>query len=340
MKKIKCLITTIFLFTIFANAQVVESPSPIKWYTIEQAQQMYKKEKRPIIMDVYTGWCGWCKVMMKNTFANQEIANYIQNNFYPVRFDAETSDTIKYNDSTYTRGKYGKTHDLAVRLLVGQMSYPTIVYFDREGKPSPVPGYMEPKKIMPLLAFFAEDVYKNTPFDEFEKFFNLTFVPADSKLNRDSLTKAKIKWLTFEEASRLQKEKPKKMFVNIYVDPIISSRIMDSIVYRNPGLAKYINTNYYPVRLNAISQDTINFMGSKFINQGKGPFSIHQLAGAFLQKEIKFPSLFWLDEKAQLINKMSGFYGTDFLNVVFHYFGDDAFKSKPWEDYYKTFKSN
>ena len=49
-----------------------------------------------MFIDVYTDWCGWCKHMMKTTFANKGIANYINTQYIPVRFDAETLDTITF----------------------------------------------------------------------------------------------------------------------------------------------------------------------------------------------------------------------------------------------------
>ena len=37
------------------------SQQKIKWYTIEEAEKLNKKDPRPIFIDTYTDWCGWCK---------------------------------------------------------------------------------------------------------------------------------------------------------------------------------------------------------------------------------------------------------------------------------------
>jgi thiol:disulfide interchange protein len=37
----------------------------IKWMTWDQAQVQMKKQPKKVWVDVYTDWCGWCKVMDK-----------------------------------------------------------------------------------------------------------------------------------------------------------------------------------------------------------------------------------------------------------------------------------
>jgi uncharacterized protein YyaL (SSP411 family) len=46
----------------------------VNWVTFEQAVELSKKDKRKVFIDVYTDWCGWCKVMDKNTFSDPKVA--------------------------------------------------------------------------------------------------------------------------------------------------------------------------------------------------------------------------------------------------------------------------
>ena len=45
-----------------------DAATTVNWLTFEEAVERSKTEKRKIFIDVYTDWCGWCKVMDKNTF--------------------------------------------------------------------------------------------------------------------------------------------------------------------------------------------------------------------------------------------------------------------------------
>ena len=53
-------------------------------------------------MDIYTDWCGPCKLMDKNTFQNQEVAKFVNNNFYAVKFNAEGPNKIKLKGREFT----------------------------------------------------------------------------------------------------------------------------------------------------------------------------------------------------------------------------------------------
>src|SRR5882757_10471977 len=70
--------------------------SPVKWMTFQEAVEKSKTEKRKIFIDVYTDWCGWCKVMDKNTFPDLQIAKLLNEKFYPVKLDAEQTADINF----------------------------------------------------------------------------------------------------------------------------------------------------------------------------------------------------------------------------------------------------
>jgi thioredoxin-related protein len=159
----------------------------INWLTWEEAQIKNKQEPRKFIVDVYTQWCGWCKKMDKETFDQAGIANYVNKNYYAVKFDAETKTDILFNDKVYKYIKSGAGgyHELAAELTFGKLSYPTIVFLDEKlNVLQPLPGYKDVKALDMILRFFAEDYYKTTPWKKYEEMYIQQTpkpVPAKSK---------------------------------------------------------------------------------------------------------------------------------------------------------------
>src|SRR3982751_2067581 len=72
----------------------------LKWMTLEEVAAGLKGQKRPILIDLYTDWCGWCKVMDKKTYTNPKVIAYLQEHFYPVKLNAETKETLSWNEKT------------------------------------------------------------------------------------------------------------------------------------------------------------------------------------------------------------------------------------------------
>ena len=79
----------LFLLIGFSLCNTSYTQTTVKWMSLEEAVEKSKTEKRKIFIDIYTDWCGWCKVMDRETFQNPCIANYLNRNYYPVKFNAE-----------------------------------------------------------------------------------------------------------------------------------------------------------------------------------------------------------------------------------------------------------
>jgi thioredoxin-related protein len=172
MYKFMLLAISAFILT-FSNAErPVERAEKLKWMTLQEAEQAMTKEKRPILIDLYTDWCGWCKVMDKKTYANKAVIAYLQEKFYPVKLNAETREIVKWGNKTYHLSNDNRTNDFAVYLTYGRLSYPTTVIIppDNSG-PQPVPGYHEPKEFELIVRYFGDDKYGKVPFEEYQKNF-------------------------------------------------------------------------------------------------------------------------------------------------------------------------
>lgn len=143
----------------------------VKWYTLDEAMAANKKTPKKMLVDVYTDWCGWCKVMDKQTFTDPGIIKYVNTNFYPVKFDAEIKETIKFKGKEYSFVANGRRgyNQLAYELLKGRLGYPSLVYLDENQNHIRIaPGFKKPEQLMPELKFAAEDHYKSQDFTKYQ----------------------------------------------------------------------------------------------------------------------------------------------------------------------------
>ncbi|MBG0859835.1 MAG: DUF255 domain-containing protein [Bacteroidales bacterium] len=168
----------IISFVLLTSVQVFSQSNPgeaVKWYTIQEAENMLKKAPRPLFIDTYTDWCSWCKKMDKETFSHKVIADILNNKFYPVKFNAEGKESITFLGQKFINdGKAGNAHQLAVALLRGQLSYPTVVFLTQENNEyaiSQVPGFREARDMEVILSYFADKAYKTQKWEDFQKSF-------------------------------------------------------------------------------------------------------------------------------------------------------------------------
>lgn len=168
------------VFTVFASAESeagspAETPETIHWYSIAEAQKLSDSIPRRIFIDFSTSWCGWCKKMDAETFANPVIAKYMNANYYCVKFDAESRDSVVFNGQTFfNRAPAGQrgAHDFAITVLHGQLSYPSYAIFNKPRTHITIlQGYMTPEQFEPYLHFYAEEKETVMSYQDFLKTF-------------------------------------------------------------------------------------------------------------------------------------------------------------------------
>ena len=96
MKKLFVTALMLFSFIIISNAQ------ELKWYSWEEGYTKAKDEGKILLVDSYTEWCGWCKVMDNKTYSQEEIIKKIKADFIPVKFNPELKGEYEYNGKKYT----------------------------------------------------------------------------------------------------------------------------------------------------------------------------------------------------------------------------------------------
>lgn len=146
---------TLLLFSIsfLALAQAPE----IKWVSLDEALSMQKKagkKAKPIFMDIYTVWCGPCKLLDKTTFVDDEVVKKINEDYIPVKFNGEGTDVItykgtKYSNPNYNHSRKGRnaTHQLTDFLEL--QGYPSLFILDASGnKVKTIIGYKTAQELL------------------------------------------------------------------------------------------------------------------------------------------------------------------------------------------------
>lgn len=130
-----------FLTALIMSAVVVYADG-VKFTTIttwNEALELAKKANKPIFLDAYTDWCGWCKVMDKETFSDEKVAAFMNANFVNVKMEMETGEGI----------------DVAMKYRIS--AFPTFKVFAVDGSPTyTVRGYQEPKEWLKTLEMMTD----------------------------------------------------------------------------------------------------------------------------------------------------------------------------------------
>jgi thiol:disulfide interchange protein len=100
--------------------------------SLDEAKALAKKEGKSIFIDVYTSWCGPCKMMTRKTFTDVKVGEVFNDKYINLKLDAEKSEDGKFVARSYRVS-----------------GYPTLIFIDHKGKLiRSIVGYRDPAGLL------------------------------------------------------------------------------------------------------------------------------------------------------------------------------------------------
>lgn len=139
-----------------------DAKTVFSWRTADEALKEGPAAKKFVLLDVYTDWCGWCKRMDRDTYANEKVGKYISERWIAAKMNPEKEGKLTYQGKEYSLREFGQA--------LGVTGYPATAFFNENGELiTVIASYLPADEFHMILRFIAEDHYKTRSFEEFKQ---------------------------------------------------------------------------------------------------------------------------------------------------------------------------
>lgn len=164
------------LFAFFYTALLLPAYTPtgkkgVQWQPVSAVARQLPPNGQPVLVDVYTDWCTYCKLMDATTWQHDSVVAYVQANFLPIKLNAESKDSLLWEGQAYAYLPRFKVHQLAVKLLRGNMVYPSTVIIPAQGDWQVIPGAIKAKDLELVLKYYGSRSNERMDFEHFQRQF-------------------------------------------------------------------------------------------------------------------------------------------------------------------------
>jgi len=154
MKLFFAVLVTLLLTSSAAHSQT--------WGSFNAGMAEAKASKKPILVDIYTDWCSWCKKMDATTYADAKVKDYLKKHYTIIKLNAEGTTPITYQGQSMSPADFARGR--------GVTGYPATLFMKSTGEGiTLVPGYIEAPSFIDIITFIGESRYERQKFDDYLK---------------------------------------------------------------------------------------------------------------------------------------------------------------------------
>jgi thioredoxin-related protein len=134
--------------------KIEKTNEEVVWMTFDEGLAEGVKENKNIMVDFYTDWCHWCKVMDEKTFSEKKVAAKLKERFATVRINAESN-----TEFANFKGKRMSNMELTRAFQV--TGFPSLAFLSPDKEViTVIPGYIPAEQFYYLLDFIDKECYK------------------------------------------------------------------------------------------------------------------------------------------------------------------------------------
>ena len=131
----------------------------VRWMGFEALDDSLQQQEKPVVLYFQTDWCTYCRKMEKQVFSRKEISELLNQDYYAVKMNAESQDTIYFEGQAFVNREAAErqdgVHELARVFSRPERGFtaPTFIVLDKDFRVRERHyEYLSPKKMMQALA--------------------------------------------------------------------------------------------------------------------------------------------------------------------------------------------